>query len=158
MCCQYRCSAQSTALASASATVVAPMSLAKNIDMNFGNAAVSSSTGGVVILSPDGSRATGGSGVTLPAATGEVSAAGFTVAGAPGFTYAITLPESAVIHGPGTAGLLVNAFTSVPSAAGTLDASGSQILSVGATLSIAAAQAPGIYTNASALPVTVNYN
>ncbi|GAA4463485.1 hypothetical protein GCM10023093_12050 [Nemorincola caseinilytica] len=158
VCCGQVCKAQHTALASASASVVAPISLAKNVDMNFGNAAVSSTTGGAVILSPDGMRTTGGSGVTLPAASGVVSAAGFTVAGAPGFTYAITLPESAIISGPGTAALLIDAFTSIPSATGTLDATGSQILKVGATLNITAAQAPGTYTNASALPVTVNYN
>ncbi len=150
--------AQNTSIASASANIVAPMSLAKTDDMQFGNAAVSGATGGMVILSPDGMRTTGGSGVTLPATTGAISAAKFTVAGAPGFTYAITLPASTVINGPGTANLLVDAFTSIPSATGTLTAAGTQVLKVGARLNINAAQSPGLYTNASGVPVTVNYN
>ncbi|MBS4042787.1 MAG: hypothetical protein KGZ59_03125, partial [Chitinophagaceae bacterium] len=41
--------AQSTASASASATIVTPISIVKNVDMNFGNIAVTSS-GGTVVL------------------------------------------------------------------------------------------------------------
>lgn len=150
--------AQSTSTASSSATIIAPISLTKTMDMNFGNAAVSNVSGGLIILGPDGARTIGGSGVTLPAVAGSVSAAGFTVAGAPGFTYAITLPENAIIYGPGTADLLIDAFTSTPTTTGTLSATGVQNIYVGATLNIAAAQAPGAYTNATGLPVTVNYN
>lgn len=147
-----------TATASASATIVTPISLTKTVDMSFGNTAVSALAGGTVTLSPEGTRSTGGSGVTLPATSGVVSAAAFTVTGAPGFTYAITLPESAIMHGPGTADILIDGFASYPSSTGTLDVGGTQTLKVGAMLHVAALQAPGVYTNASAVPVTVNYN
>ena len=71
--------AQRTATAAAGATIVEPIAMSKNVDMNFGNAAVAVSAGGSVILSPGGTRSASGGGVTLPAATGTVSAAGFTV-------------------------------------------------------------------------------
>ena len=77
-------SAQSVANAGASANVIMPVSVLKTTDMNFGNAAVSATSGGIITLAPGGSRTTGGSGVTLPATTGMVAPAGFTVTGAPG--------------------------------------------------------------------------
>jgi len=39
-----------------------------------------------------------------------------------------------------------------------LSSGGSQTLTVGATLNVAAGQVAGTYTNASGVPVTVNYN
>ena len=150
--------AQVTATAAASVSIIEPIGLAKNADMDFGNAAVSASTGGTIVLSPTGSRTVGGSGVTLPATAGTIAAAGFTVSGRPGYTFAITLPGSAIIYGPGTASLTVNGFMSVPSVTGTLGSGGTQPLHIGATLNIPASQPPGNYTNATAIRVTVNYN
>src|SRR5271165_4561315 len=81
--------------ASASATIVTPISIVKNVDMNFGNVAVSATIAGTAILAPAGTRTTGGAGgVTLPATAGTVSAASFTVSGQASYTYAITLPSS----------------------------------------------------------------
>ena len=151
--------AQSTATASASATIITPISITKTIDLNFGNIAVSATTGGTVILDATGSRTTGGGGgVTLPATTGTVAAASFDVAGAASFTYAITLPSSVVTITSGSNSMDVTSFTSIPSATGTLSTGGTQTLTVGATLAVAAGQAPGSYTNATGIPVTVNYN
>ena len=63
--------AQATATAGAGANIIAPISMIKTVDMNFGNIAVSVATGGTVILSPSGTRSTGGSGalpcLSLPA-------------------------------------------------------------------------------------------
>ncbi len=53
--------------------------------------------------------------------------------------------------------MTVDTFTSTPSGTGSL-AGGSQTLSVGATLHVAAAQAAGTYTSATPFTVTVNYN
>ncbi|MCF8450473.1 MAG: DUF4402 domain-containing protein [Taibaiella sp.] len=150
--------AQQTATASLTTTVITPISLSKNVDMNFGNAAVSATVGGTLVLEPTGTRFAVGGGVTLPATSGAVSAAGFTVTGMPGYTFSISLPGSSVIYGPGAANLVISAFTSTPAATGTLGAGGSQIINVGATLSIPAAQTAGVYNNADALPVTVNYD
>ena len=150
--------AQATATAAASATIITPISIVKNIDMNFGNVAVSATLAGTVILAPAGTRTTGGSGVTLPATTGTVAAANFTVSGQGSYTYAITLPTTCTITDAGSHTMTVNAFTSNPSATGLLSAGGSQTLTVGATLNVSAGQAAGVYTNATGVPVTVNYN
>jgi Domain of unknown function (DUF4402) len=149
--------AQATATAAASATIITPITIVKNVDMNFGNVAVSATAGGTVILDPASSRTTGGTGVTLPATTGTVAAASFTVSGQSGYTYAITLPASCTISDASSHSMTVNAFTSNPSGTGLLT-SGSQTLTVGATLNVSAAQAAGTYTNATGVPVTVNYN
>lgn len=150
--------AQATATATATATIVTPISITKNVDMNFGNIAVSAASGGTVILAPAGTRTTAGAGgVTLPAVTGTVTAASFTVNGNGSYTYAITLPSSAVtLTGPAAATMDATAFTSTPSATGTLTG-GTQNLLVGATLTVAAAQAAGVYTSGN-FNVTVNYN
>jgi hypothetical protein len=54
--------------------------------------------------------------------------------------------------------MTVNTFTSSPSVTGALSTGGTQTLTVGATLNVAAGQAAGTYTNATGVPVTVNYN
>ena len=152
--------AQSSAEATATATVIQAIAITNVNDMNFGNVAVSGVTAGAVVLDPqDGSRtATGG--VTLPAVQGTVSAASFTVTGEGSSTYAITLPSgNHEITNSGTGTMNVNNFTSFPSVVdgGTLTA-GEQTLNVGATLDIIAGQEPGVYTNATGFEVTVNYN
>ena len=150
--------AQATATASASATIITPITIIKNVDMNFGNVAVSASLAGTVVLDPAGTRTTAGAGgVTLPSTTGTVAGADFTVSGQASYTYAITLPSNATLT-DGTNTMTVNAFTSIPSATGTLSTGGTQDLKVGATLNVSAAQAAGVYTNSTAVPVTVNYN
>src|ERR1044071_9932733 len=113
--------AQATATASASANIITPISIAKTVDMNFGNVAVSATIAGTAILAPAGTRTTGGSGgVTLPATTGTVSAASFTVSGEPGYTYAITLPTSATLTDGSSHTMSVGTFTSNPATTGTL--------------------------------------
>lgn len=150
--------AQDSATASSSATIVAPIAIAKSVDMSFGNVAVST-TAGTVVLAPAGTRTTTG-GVTLPGTTGTVTAAAFSVTGEAGYTYAITLPASAITLSdtattPNT--MTVGTFTSTPSATGTLTA-GAETVNVGATLNVGASQVAGTYTNTTDLTVTVNYN
>ena len=151
--------AQATATATATATIVTPISISKTADMNFGNVAVSASTGGTVILAPAGTRTTGGAGgVTLPATTGTVAAAAFTVNGNGSFTYAITLPSSPITltRASGSETMTAGTFTSTPSGTGTLS-SGTQNLTVGATLTVGNGQVAGVYTSGN-FNVTVNYN
>jgi hypothetical protein len=151
--------AQATATASCSANIITPISIVKTTDMNFGNVAVSATLSGTVVLAPAGTRTTGGGGgVTLPATTGTVSAAAFTVSGQASYTYAITLPSSCSISDGSSHSMTVNGFTSLPSSTGTLSSGGTQTLTVGATLNVSAAQAANAYTNATGVPVTVNYN
>lgn len=148
--------AQATATATATATIVTPISITKNVDMNFGNVAVQTATGGTAVLAPDGTRTYTG-GVTLPATQGTVTAASFTVNGQGVYTYAITLPTSSLTLTSGSNTMTASTFTSTPSSTGILTA-GTQTLNVGATLNVAAAQASGVYISATPFNVTVNYN
>src|SRR5215216_4178018 len=79
--------AQVSATANASATIVTPISITKNNDMDFGNVATDGTVGSVT-LSPASGRIPGG-GVTLPATSGSVAAASFAVGGSGSYTYAI---------------------------------------------------------------------
>ena len=150
--------AQATATAAASANIITPISIVKNVDMSFGNVAVSASLAGTVVMTPAGARTTSGAGgVTLPSTTGTVAGADFTISGQASYTYAITLPTTASLTS-GLNTMTINTFTSTPSVTGTLSGTGTDDLKVGATLNVAAAQAAGLYTNSTVVPVTVNYN
>ena len=147
--------AQATKTATASATIIGPISLTKVTDMNFGNIAVGTAAGTVVLAPAGGRTATT---VTLPAVTGTVTAATFVVTGEGTSTYAITLPASNVIRiGAAGATMTVNNFTSTPSGTGALTG-GTQNIAVGATLNVAASQATGTYVSIAPFDVTVNYN
>jgi hypothetical protein len=147
--------AQETASASAAATIVTPITIANAGNMNFGNVAVQSTTGGTVILTSAGVRSTGGDGgVTLPSTTGTVSAAKFTVTGASGYSYTVTLPGSAIVKS-GANQMTVDTFTSDHTGIIT---GGTVTLSVGATLHVTADQPAGSYATTENFNVIVNYN
>ena len=152
----FSSSGQVSATASTTATIIAPISISKIIDVNFGNIAVSS-IAGTVVLSPTsaGTRVSTG-GITLPIVTGVVTAAKFTVTGEGTSTYGITLPASVNIAYGGQT-MVVNNFTSTPSQTGVLS-NETQDIYLGATLNVNGNQLPGTYTNASDLLITVNYN
>lgn len=152
----YCAGAQSTANATATATILTSIGITKTVDLNFGNIAVQVSSGGTVILTPAGVRSATG-GVTLPANTGTVTAASFSVTGEGSYTYSITLPSSPYTISNGANEMTLTSFTSSPSGTGTLSG-GSQTLTVGATLNVAANQAVGVYTAETGFSVTVNYN
>ena len=148
--------AQATATANSSATIVTPISIANNVDMNFGNIAVQAATGGNVILPATAAATrTKTGGVTLPNVTGTVTAAQFTVTGTPAYTYVISLPTTATLAN-GANSMTAGSFTN--SAAGTLSAGGTESFYVGATLAVGPGQAAGTYTTATPFAVTVNYN
>lgn len=139
-----------TATANTSATVLQSISIAKNTDLDFG--AFSPSTGGTVVIGTDGSRSKTSAVVLSSTATG--SRAQFTVSGTTNATYAITLPASATLTS-GANTMSVGSFVSNPSGTGTLTG-GSEILYVGATVTVASAQAAGAYTGT--FDVSVEYN
>ena len=152
--------AQSTAdaTASTSATVITPIKITKDVDMNFGNL-VATADGGPIVLPTTGAR-TGDAAILLGTQNGTVTAASFTVTGETGFTYAITLPAASfdVKNSDTTpATMAVGTFVSSPDATGVLTL-GTQTLIVGATITLGAAQAAGDYTNATDMIVTVFYN
>ena len=150
-------SAQVTATATASSTIVTPIGITKTVDMNFGNVAINSTTAGTVVLAPAGTRTSTG-GVTLPATAGTVAAAEFNVTGANNYTFSITLPSTSHEIKSGSNTMSVTGFTSTPTPTGTLSATGSATVKVGATLHVSAGQAVGTYTSVTPFEVTVNYN
>ncbi len=144
-----------TANSLASATVVTPISITKDVDLSFGNVAVNSASGGTVVLDTNnGTIATGD--VTLPVTAGTVTSGAFTVNGETGYTYAIILPTTVNITEAGTSQTMaLSSFVSLPSGTGTLTA-GTEALKVGATLTVVAGQLAAAYTGS--FDVTVNYN
>jgi hypothetical protein len=112
--------------------------------------------GGTVTVSPGSERSATGSVVLVPSKSGQ--SAQFTVEGDPGATYTIDLPADSTVFltGPGVDMALTN-FTSKPAGAGgQLSATGSQVLSVGATLHVQEGQVSGSYSGS--FDVIVNYN
>jgi hypothetical protein len=145
-----------SATANASATLITPIGISVTSDMDFGIVAEDAGTAGTVQLATGGGRTAGG-GATLVSG-GTPSAAVFAVTGEANYTYSISLPSSIDLSDGASHTMTVNSFVSSPTPTGTLDGTGNETLSVGATLNIASGQAAGTYTNASDLTVTVNYN
>src|SRR5512133_3062167 len=79
-----------TATATASATIVTPISIAKNAlgDLNFGSIAVTAVAGTVALPASATPTRIAAGGCSLPAVIGTVAAATFTVTGQPNATYA----------------------------------------------------------------------
>ncbi len=150
--------ANASATANTTATIVTPLSISNSIALEFGNVAVGS-TAGAVIMTPAGARSTTG-GVTLPTTAGTVTAASFTVAGQANYGYSITLPTSVSLDDNNSHTMLVNTFTSNPAAGanGVLSAGGTEVLTVGATLNVGASQVAGTYESDTDFEVTVVYN
>jgi hypothetical protein len=147
--------AQVNASATASATILAGISITKSQDMNFGRLNPGSG-GGTVVLSTAGVVTPSGDVTKLAGVT--PTAATFSVAGETGYTFSITLPTTDYIINDGNSHeMTVNLFTSDPASTGTI-AGGGTTLKVGATLTIATGQISGIYTNLTGFNVTVNYN
>ncbi len=140
-----------TGTAQAAANIVTPISITKNVDLNFGNIAAAS-TAFTVELDESGTRTSNGGTGTLPSVTGTVTAAEFTASGLTGATYAVTLPSSITIT-DGTNNMTVDDFNS--NATLTLTG-GSETFNVGATLNVGANQVAGAYTGT--FNVVVNYN
>ena len=146
--------------ATASATILNPISVAKSADLNFGN--IVNISGGTVELTTAGTR-NHSAGVSLPAFIGTVSVAKFSVTGEAGTAYTVSLPGTVDLAN-GTNHMTVGTFTqsAVTGTIGTLTgAAGTttvQDILVGATLTVGAIQAPGVYTNNTTLKMTVNYN
>jgi len=149
---------QSSATASAAATILTPIAISNTIDMDFGNLA-SSGTTGTCVLATDNSRSTTGGVTTM--AGGTPTAASFTVTGVAAATYTITLPAGATTVSDGTNTMTIDTWASNPSGTGTLTG-GTSTLLVGATLNVGINQPGGVYNTSNVLgsgefTVTVNY-
>ena len=162
--------AQVTVNSSASATIVATITLTKTYDLDFGNLAVTTTAGDCVLTPMAGTAPTRTPhlGVTLPAFPGTPRAGAFVVTGVSGQFYTITIPETAltITRTTGTETMTVTDFTTDQTVVtpgswwGTLTG-GSSTFYIGGKCNVAANQVPGLYQNlvggAGGFPVTVNY-
>jgi len=142
-----------TESATATATIITPLTITHDVDLAFGNVAVGAG-GGTVVLATNSTRTATGdvSFQSTPAGT----AARFIVSGLPGQTYIITLPADGVVtisNGANT--MAVNGFNSDVASPATL-AAGNNNLLVGATLVVNGNQPAGAYSGT--FDVTVAYN
>lgn len=130
-----------TANGSATAEVVAPITLTHTTGATINFGMFVAGTGGSVIVTPLGVGSSTG-GVTLVAGSAFTSDA-FTVGGSPLRGYTIATAAGTV-----TSGLNTMSFTTTPSAAtGILTAvTGTGAFTVGGTLTVPSAQATGSYT------------
>ena len=141
--------------ATSSATIVGALTLTNTADLKFGQM-TTAAVGGETVVVDTADGITAGANITLIASS-PVSSAAYTVAGTVGATYSITLPADGVVTLTGAgAPMDVDTFTSSLGATSTIPLGGSQILKVGASLHVAAAQAAGVYTGT--FDVTVAYN
>jgi hypothetical protein len=134
----------------------AQISVVKNADLSFGNLAASASTGTAVVNATTGVVTVTGGVANLH---GTQNAASFTVTAPkpPGTrNYTIVLPTSATLTGPGAATMTVDTFKSNPAccAGSVAAATRTQTVTVGATLHVAANQAPGNYSGTATFIVT----
>jgi len=140
------------ATASAAATVVAPISISKTSDLEFGTVA-STGTAGTVTVSTTGTRTS--SNVDLLAGATPAAAA-FTVSGQANATYSVSMPTTTTLTG-GTSGEQINATLSNDATGSpSLSGAGAGTLHVGGVLAIGANQTPDSYTGS--FQVTVAYN
>jgi hypothetical protein len=150
-----------TADGTATATVVAPITVAENTAMSFGDIAVGVGGGTVVLANTGGGRTPSGD-VEVLATTAGTSAV-FDVTGLNGATYSISYTQDAILSdGSGNSmTALATSFTDSNSGTGSIGAAGDSF-SVGATLTVTGGQAPGSYSTANVggqpYQVTVNYN
>lgn len=155
-----------TAMGTANATIINPITVAESATLEFGNVVAGA---GTVIIATTNIRTDSTSALTPGAQMGAYRAAGFNVTGEGDFTYDITLPANGTVtlSDGATHTMSVNDFTVASSGTGTvsgtpgaftgqLAAGGTGNLNVGATLVVSAGQVSGTYTGTYL--VTVAYN
>ncbi len=145
--------AQSSATASSSATLVVPLSIAKTTDMDFGVVA-SSATAGTIVMSNAGAvTQTGGSSVI----SGTPSTAVFHVTGATTESISVAYPTTLSLAGS-VSGALTLSSIAADCGNSTNLVGGAKDIKFSAVLEIPANTIAGVYSNATGLLVTVNYN
>lgn len=142
-----------TETATVDANIVSTINIVARNGIVFGDIGASSIPG-TVTIDVDGSRtSTGGAAIN---SNTSGTPASFEVSGDPNALYVVTLPQSIVITSAAGDSMVVDRFTSSPSANGQLDSSGRQDLNVGATMNIGSFQPFGAYRGI--MTTTVEYN
>lgn len=136
----------------AGAIIEIPLTITKDMDLNFGSVVPGSTPGTITVsASASGSRtSTGGASIL---SQGTFSSACFSVTGGIGASYSITLPNSVTLSGPGSNTMTVTGFSE--NSTNTIKSNGTDTFYIGATLNVGAQQAKGTYTGS--FNVSVNY-
>jgi hypothetical protein len=153
--------AQFSEPADAHATIVAPISIHKEVDLNFGDLAINNTAGTLELEASATAARTESGGVTLPTSTNTPTAAEFTIHGVPLATYTIeVLPVQLIItRATGTEEMEVDTWSCNESTwIGTLDGSGDETIYIGGLLHVDASEVAGVYNSLTPFQVTVNYN
>jgi len=130
------------------ANILQPIAVSKAADLTFGDVYPDGTTTGTVTVDFAGGRTFAG-GAAAGTATGTAGV--FTVTGEAGSLYALTIPASVALTGPGTD---MNVSLSNNSL-GDLT-TGTETFQVGGVLNVGIAQTAGAYS--ATFDVTVNYN
>lgn len=146
--------------ASASMTLLRPLSVAKTQDMGFG--AIVQGTG-TVTLAADGTLTTGGTTDKTASSSGSVKTANFTITGEGAQDISITVPasfqltSSADSNSKLTVSVLHNIATPAHTVlSGALAAQGQTSFNVGGSFALNGSEATGTYTGS--FTVSANYN
>jgi len=132
--------------AGASVEIAAPIAVTQDTALAFGNIGPSAAAGTVIVSLAGAQSVTGG----VTALGGTVAAGAFTVTGASGATYSVTIPGTVSLTGPGTA----MEVTLTDPGSGTLTG-GTDTFNVGGSLAVGANQTAGSYSGT--YTVSVNY-
>jgi len=139
----------------AGAKIVTALTLTETSALHFGTMTIPSSAASVLLTSA-GARSIASGTIILLAQAPVATTAAYNVTGSATSSYLISLPSSVTIISGGNS-MTVNAFTSSKvSNQGSLDGSGLDSFTVGATLNLANAQPAGVY--AGTFNVTIAYN
>ena len=139
------------ATANATATIIAPITITKDVDLDF--ASIVPGAGGTVVVDTADTRTCGGGLVC----TGAVSSASFTVGGQAGANYTIAVAPATLVITDGSGNSMnVDTWTTAPTSPATLSGAPPDSLTVGATLHVGAGQAAGVYSGT--FSVTAEYN
>ncbi len=152
--------AGASASATATAEVVQSITIVKEFDLAFGR--FTPNSGGTVTVSSLGTR-TASAGIDLLAGGVAARPAQFQAGGAPGASFALSLPASIVLNN-GVNNMTLDSFVAKIGAAanpdgliGAVPVDGTTIrIFVAGTLNVGPAQVAGIYTGT--FSATVNYN
>jgi Domain of unknown function (DUF4402) len=129
----------------------AAIQITNNVPLTFGNL-ISGTSAGTVNVSSSGATSTSGGVIAFG---GGSAPASFTISipqGNPNYT--VLLAISANLTGPGSS-MVVDSFETTPAGSGHIrPPTGFQDMTVGATLHVAANQAPGIYSGTFDVTVT----
>ncbi len=128
--------------ATVTATIVAPIVIAKKSELAFASIVPHAVSPGTVVVSSDGSI-TCGPNLSCSRAP---EPSGFSITGEPLNTFTITLPSGAQTIIAGDKSMTVDRFTSSPESTGVISSDGQATVNVGATLHVGANQPIANYT------------